>query len=198
MLAGIVLLLSSLTTVYASQHKIPIEDSTFQDWSAYKHEFALADGSVLTDYAATSFAGSLSDNRIIISFVPRFECVPVISVVVASYITSGEATPHAVSLEIDGRELPFPAIVDAAEEAAFRYSYNASILDQTNLLQQLDVGSRLVVMFNDRQSASVDATTAAVGPDKMVSFSLLGSRKSGLAAKALCEAHTPVPLESNQ
>lgn len=197
MLAGIAVWLASLTTVYATQHKIPIEDSTFQDWSAYKHALALADGSVLTDYAATSFAGSLSDNRVVISFLPRFDCVPIISVVVASYVTSGDAQSHAVSLQIDGRELPFPAIVDR-EEAAFRYSYNATILDQTDLLEQLDVGSRLVVTFSERQSASADVTAAAVAPDRKVGFSLLGSRKSGLVARAQCEAHKPVPLESNQ
>lgn len=195
MVMGLAAGLTLSSMVYGSP-QLTIEKSTFLDWSAHFRQATLKDGSILSEYVSQTYSGSQESGRLLVSFVPRFECSPIVSLIIATDLTSGPASPQGVSLEIDGRLVQFPALIDE-EEGSYRYTFNAPSENQSALLRLLDSGSRFKVVFSDNQSASADPVSNVALQGTEVDFSLLGSKKSAGVARDKCETHVPLPFEPN-
>jgi len=178
-----------------------LADSTFQDWNGLLLQVPLNDGSTLNEYVARTMAGSVSGASLSVSFLPRFDCTPVISVSVSA--TSGtelESGREALEFMIDRKPVDFPVLFDD-EESGVRYTYNADQPQSTELLARLDVGSRVSVYFSaDKAAAALVTESAAVDPqsvqNEQIEFSLLGSSSSAQAVKEHCLAHIPIPFEN--
>lgn len=191
-------LLTALTALWcltmaghvAGMQPVLIEGSDFQNWSATTQQTTLPDGSVLTEYAAATKTDPAAESSIIISFIPRFACSPLISVIVpeSSQVSSDWQN---INLQIDGQMVPFGSIADRVTENSVRLTYNASSADQSQLLSLLDSGNR-ANLIND----SLENTAVTDKPEAIVSYSLMGSRLSARAALTACQAHQPVPDEA--
>ncbi|MFK7893394.1 MAG: hypothetical protein AB8B63_21440 [Granulosicoccus sp.] len=167
-----------------------IEGSDFQDWSATTQQTTLPDGSVLTEYAAATKTDPASESSMIISFIPRFDCSPVISVIVPEKLQASTDWQD-INLQIDDQTLPFGSIADQATDNRVRLTYNASSADQSQLLSLLDRSNRANLINDSLESAAVTDNAEAI-----VSYSLMGSRLSARAALSACQAHQPVPHEA--
>lgn len=107
---------------------------------------------------------------------------------------------------IDGKVLRFPALADK-ENAADRFTLNASSEGQIRLRRVLDAGSRATVSVAGygqiaELNTGVETTVSSLAKGSLpgvsqIRFSLLGSRKAAVAAEAHCLDHEPIPFESN-
>ncbi|MBX2883208.1 MAG: hypothetical protein KTR32_24865 [Granulosicoccus sp.] len=170
-----------------------IKNSSFHDWSAYTQQHPLSDGSVLSEYVALTYSGSKNSQRLEVAFIPRFECTPVISLIISTFMTAGAPLPDDITVQVDGQTSRFPILVDEETEG-YRYTYNASGKDQKIMLGMLDTGDLFKLNF---KRASINTANSDSQLESTITFSLLGSRKSTQAALGHCLDHTPIPFEPN-
>lgn len=208
---GTVFLGSALAALFVAQVQADtgpskLSDSTFQDWNGSLIQFNLNDGSVLNEYVAKTLAGSAEDAFLAVSFLPRFNCTPIISVSVSS--TSGiefDNSEVTIKLMIDQQPIDFPVIFDTKNSLS-RYTFNANQAQNLKLLSSLDSSSRVSLNWFDAESeAALPANGGDSDPQAQVErdltgnqieFSLLGSKRSTQAVKAHCHAHKPIPFEN--
>lgn len=197
------------STMLSGAEQFSIADSTFQDWSAHKVQTTLADGSVLTEYVAQSYAAAQVTKRLDVSFIPRFGCTPITSflVIVKEDALSKPYSTQALNFDIDGKLYGFAVLLDK-QATSERYTLNASSEGQSSFRRVLDSGSRAsvsIVGYGDSELVGVvgsepEIPAVSEGSTESVSttrFSLLGSRKAASVAQAHCLAHEPIPFESD-
>ncbi len=152
-----------------------------QNWAYARYKNTLPDGSVLTEYAGGTQDSLNPDSRFRIGFVPRFGCLPLISlytdVIIPSDSTADEmlATFSVPSFSIDRTPIKFPALVEGVNSRVVLY-YNGDESRRIKLRLQVDEGgSASFGLSNDQKGA----------------FSLLGSRAVLEYAEAQCREHAP-------
>jgi hypothetical protein len=185
---GVVLSLIPLSVLIANVQEEPLSKSVHQDWTGTLVQHTLPDMSILSEYIAQTFSGSTSGASLQLSFVPRFNCTPVISVNVraAAEEAGSEAT---LNLILDNSEVPFPALVDG-QNSGRRFSFNADHLAQDKLRRMLDNSNRAT--FQWVNAVAGQGSEAGVPPQ--VEFSLLGSRMTTNSVESHCHAHKPIPF----
>jgi len=152
-----------------------------KNWAYARYKNALSDGSVLTEYAGGTQDSLNSDVRFRVGFVPRFGCIPLITlftdVVIPSDGTAGQllGTFSVPSFSIDRTPMNFPTLVEGVNRKVVVY-YNGDESRRIKLRLQLDMGDRARFRLSN---------------DQAVAFSLLGSRDVLEYAENQCREHSP-------
>lgn len=167
----------------------PLPDSSFEDWTGLVHKTDLNDQSVLFEYTARSFSGRVSGAMLAISFIPRFNCEPMVTVSFPSDVHSGLASSQ---LEFTfGRERrTFTGLVDRVSGNVV-YAVAASASDVDALRDLIEVSSRV----NVRVFSGSDSSSRKAKKDNELAFSLFGSRLATLAAERHCLYHEPLTYD---
>lgn len=174
-----------------------LENIVFQNWSGLSRQTVLIDGSVLTEYVARTFSGNSDGAGLTVSFIPRFDCAPMVSI---------ELPPGLVDLNsslgfsVDQQDADFPFLVDTEESKRIRISLNADGAGQKHLRQSFDHGSHASLHWSKPEPDDGKTTVAEPGVEgagrESVYFSLLGSRMTVKAVEGLCIAHKPIPYKN--
>ncbi len=152
-----------------------------ENWAYTRYKNALPDGSVLTEYAGGTQDALNPDVRFRIGFVPRFGCIPLISLLTDVVIpTDGSAgqllADFSVSgFSIDRTPISFPVLVEGVNRKVLVY-YNGDESRRIKLRLQIDEGGSAAFQLSN-----------GLG----VSFSLLGSRAVLEYAEDQCRQHVP-------
>lgn len=162
-----------------------LPDSSFRDWSGFVDAIELSDGSKLFEYSAQSLPLNTADSVLSISFVPRFKCVPMLSVLVPADDLDEDS---ALSIEVYLGSEPF--IYDGFRDTNGDkqvYSIAAPTDSLMALREKLDVSStvRVRVLTENVQSTDTQTTVADSA------FSLFGSAMSTEATELHCQRHSP-------
>ena len=178
-----------------------LPNSTFKDWAGVLSEVDLPDGSVLFEYSARSFSGRTEGGMLAITFVPRFECAPTITVRVPD---AAEFRPADASLLVEaGGDLKMHKTVVDEEEGYINYAIAASVGELKKLRETFDASSRVSIYLiddaNELDKKTVNATVdsgSSMDQSKGVAFSLLGSRRATREVDNYCRTHKPIPYKS--
>lgn len=200
---GSVLICISMVPVQANVGPSKLSESIFQDWNASLIQATLNDGSTLNEYIAKTMAGSAEGVALAVSFLPRFECTPIISLSLNTALGDElEKIDATLSLKVDEEQIEFPVLRDV-EKLSVRYTLNSDRQTHSELLALMDRSSRVFLDFvytpeagaNSAEDDGVATEVAANQTAAQIQFSLLGSRLSTQAAKKLCDEHIPIPFE---
>lgn len=178
------------TGVVAQMHGTPLSGTINAQWSGALDAETLADNSILNEYLAQTFSENVEGASVQISFIPRFNCSPIFSVLLSADSAAAISDDQVVRLAIDDVDMEFPVLVDQSERT-HQYSYDASRDEQQTLRARLDRASRVSVSWvSPEESAGQQAEV----PDAFTAtFSLRGSRLSVQAVEESCKAHEPIP-----
>ena len=152
-----------------------------QNWAYARYKNALPDGSVLTEYAGGTQDSLNPDVRFRVGFIPRFGCVPLISlfsdVVIPSDGTGGLLLVNfsVPEFSIDRTPVSFPSLVEGRNDKIVVY-YNGDVAHRIKLRLQIDEGDSAALRFSNGQADS---------------FSFLGSRAVLEFAENQCRQHAP-------
>ena len=207
-LSRCILLVLSVFLLGKSNHTVAeriaegtLPNATFHDWTGVLSEVDLPDGSVLFEYSARSFSGRAEGGMLAITFLPRFECAPTITVRVPD---AGDPRPLDVSLLVDaGGDLKLHKAVADKEDGYINYAIMASVGELKKLRETFDTSPRVWISVVDDTyetgKNSVDLTAESGSPMEQsegLAFSLLGSRLATREVDKYCRAHKPVPYKS--
>ena len=163
-------------------------ETVVNDWVAYDKTTPLVDGSELFQYVA-EVAHDIEDNKkpvglnpiIRFSFIPRFNCTPIISVVLTHDSDPDSQSRidlltalDGLSFSIDNASIEFPVLTES--QATVVAAHYDSDLQRRNTLRLLvEVGRRVIVSIE------------GYGDFK---FSLLGSTRAITRSRERCANHT--------
>lgn len=166
-----------------------VEPFRMLDWQGFNLVSTLDDGTSLYQYVAQSAlpdrAETASGREVAtglrVSFLPRFQCSPLISVVgiLPDNLTAGERVAlvrdfNQIELTIDEEPLPFPALVEFEDREILSF-YDATLQRRLTLRILVELGSRLQIKF---------------GEGSQRTLSLLGSRRVLETALGRCRKHS--------
>ncbi len=218
-LLGVFLMSAKMGGAMANSTGLALEAAEHEHWHGVLVSSTLPDGSILSEYTAQTFSTNLAGARLSISFAPRFNCTPMISVSLAQNSVVESDGDVQLAWDIDGTPLNFDALADSDEQTN-RYSFNAVAAKQDELRKLLDTASWVTVtapsdVQTPRTESSDNGTdNAATGQSDIPSpeekqpsdagarsdalsahFSLLGSMITTLTVERRCSAHAPIPFE---
>lgn len=164
----------------------PLPDTIAEAWNGALEQRTLGDGSVLNEYVARTEASSTDGSgmiELLVSFVPRFRCAPLMGLrfseehaaAVADLFADGDS----VVLTLDDKAVNLPLAVDENGTSTTLWLHG-SVDSQNELRARFDVASRARIVLSD---------TVEYG------FSLLGSQRSLKATEEHCLLHEPIPYE---
>lgn len=179
-----------------------LEDSAHDAWQGTLGSAKLPDGSVFSEYEASTFSGNKPGASLVIAFSPRFGCDPMISFNLPSTLMDHEEPETRLILAIDGAEVTIEALLDGDLEHN-RFAYNAVVAEQQALRLQLDAASWITLQIpmteSEDQDNDVSAESTSNGStpagNQPVHFSLLGSTMTTKAVQNHCMNHQPIPLQ---
>jgi len=156
------------------------------DWSGYNRVKPLEDGTFLHHYVAETRIPEADDAQnspttvFRISFLPRFQCSPLIDVIgtLPTDLPSRARVEkvkefNRMSIVIDGEQIDFPTLVELRDDGVHGY-YNAALERRMTLRILLELGNRLEIFFDEKRSDLL---------------SLLGSRRALETALGRCKNH---------
>ena len=152
-----------------------------QNWAYARYKNELPDGSVLTEYAGGTQDSLNPDVRFRIGFVPRFGCLPLISLYSDVVIPAGDPGEELLAdfsvpgFSIDRTPMNFPALIEGVDRKVVMY-YNGDESRRIKLRLQVDEGGSAAFRLSNGLE---------------VSFSLLGSRAVLEFAENQCRGHAP-------
>ena len=152
-----------------------------QNWAYAHYKNTLPDGSVLTEYAGGTRDSLNPGVRFRVGFVPRFGCVPLISLFTDVEITSDGVDGQLLGsfyvpeFSIDRTPINFPVLVEGRNSKIVVY-YNGDAPRRIKLRLQIDEGGSSAFRLSN---------------GRKVSFSLLGSRAVLKFAEEQCRQHVP-------
>jgi len=171
----------------------PVIDS--KDWQGSLHQTTLPDGSVLSEYVASTQSINTFGAQLHVSFVPRFSCMPQISVRLSATVASNFAMQESLKFSIDQEDQIFPVLVDA-HDSLVRYSLNADSSTHQVIRDKLDFASEATVVWGpDLPPRNEGASTESLGEARgaiAADYSLLGSRKAVAMQENRCKSHEPI------
>jgi|GEM_PF-1841975 len=168
-------------------------DGGASDWQPFTHSETLIDGSTLSEYVVQARAFDRTAGRLRLSFSPRFECEPMVGLLLAEALETAGGIDGAPNVLIDGIRIDWPIRPGGADVmptgepgepgvagvGTAGWLYAGRQVRRTVRLR-IDIGDRLVLQRAD---------------DAPLTFSLIGSRNGAAEAEAACRAHPPIPFE---
>ncbi len=164
------------------------KEISVNDWIAYDKTTSLSDGTQLFQYVAEVSAEIDGDTKpagldpvIRFSFIPRFNCTPIISVVSPTDSKPGDerraqllTALSALKFSIDGSLIEFPVLTESQSEVVAAH-YDTNLERRKTLRLLIEVGRKSVVSitgFGDFE------------------FSLIGSMRAIERSRERCANHT--------
>lgn len=176
---------------------------TFQNWNGVVQQTILPDKSILTQYVASTRSANTDGAELHVSFMPRFDCTPHISILLPISVVSEPTRLDGFVISVDKEAWEFPVLADA-DGSIVRFSMNAVSADHQELRQKFDFASKATVSWQSTAAAvhgTVEATAAhsvasvESSNDEPAYYSLLGSRAAVKAAEDQCNSHEPIPYD---
>ncbi len=163
----------------ALPEQAPLPGTRFEMWQGFTEFESLNDGSTLAEYLGETASLSPGGYRLRVSFMPRFGCEPVISILASLAPPGGERRTLAgivpTGFTIDGNELDLPVVID--DEGDFGRIYHEAPTELARALrEQIDIGNR--AFLRDEEG-------------RTVAFSLFGSKRSLAEVQRRCRQHEP-------
>lgn len=165
-----------------------------KDWDSYERTIQLADGTSLHHYVAevstletaAAGAGDSEDTlqpKLRFSFIPRFNCAPIISVIFAAD-TIDEASRQKILLAlnqmkflVDGTSIAFPALTEVTD-ASLMAHYDTELRRRNNFRILVEAGSTVQIELELDGSA------------RLYDYSLSGSRRAISRSLSNCQTHS--------
>lgn len=161
------------------------------DWKGFNQVSTLSDGTSLYRYVAQSSISSASPAEtdtpvdasvnIRISFLPRFQCTPLVSVfgqlpddLSATDRVAMVRNFNQIELAVDDEPMKYPALVEFEGDEIHSF-FDAALGRRMTLRILIELGSRLQIKFGDGSQETL---------------SLLGSRRVLETAVARCKKHS--------
>jgi len=164
-------------------------DVRLNDWLSYDNRLDLEDGSQLYQYVAEvspeidSAATGLNIQtlpKIRFSFIPRFNCAPIISVVVSPAEKSDEIREQLVEalgnlkFSVDGTLVAYPALTEGTDDKLAAH-YDTELQRRNTFRILIEVGSKALVEIEDYGQYN---------------YSLRGSKRAIKRSLSRCRSHT--------
>lgn len=167
--------------------EVPNKTYSEGDWIGFNTSSTLDDGTELNRYVAEVSSedpvteGSDDSLTIRFTFVPRFNCTPLISIIrkIPERLTEEEKTLienefSELELFVDGTKIAYPGLVEQ-DSGYLRSFYNTNLQRRANFRILLEVGSTIFVSLGESQE---------------IKFSLSGSKQTISTAMSRCKAHS--------
>ena len=163
------------------------EAYSLKDWFGFTTKKLLKDDTELYRYIAQVASQNNDAHSALIrfTFVPRFNCTPLIAVMgVIPETADGLARAEVVrafseiEVAVDGTEIEFPAMVESEGQLVYSY-YNATLERRSTFRILVERGTELILRKPVDGSDSID-----------IQFSLLGSKRAIQQAVSRCRNHT--------
>ena len=166
---------------------------TFQNWNEVVQQTTLPDKSILTQYVASTRSANTDGAELQVSFIPRFDCTPHISILLPVEVVSEPVGLDGFVISVDKEAWEFPVLADA-DGSTVRFSMNAVSARHQEMRRKFDFASKVTVSW---QSAAATSSAVGVEPsnDEPADYSLLGSRAAVKAAEDSCNSHEPIPYD---
>jgi len=152
-------------------------------WESRIQRTQLDDESLLNEYIAEAPSYTDDGARIRTTFIPRFSCAPLTSIVISSdsplALALGPEEEAELDFFVDGTPIPFPALIDRTDTEVEVHFHGA-------LERRIQL--RLLIDKGDRAAISAESETS-------VEFSLIGSTVSHNVAKKNCREHQSTASE---
>lgn len=187
--------LQAPATLFAEQQSVALDETSFRNWSGVLNQTTLADSSIISEYIAFTKATDNSGGQLQVAFTPRFQCMPMVRLLLPESVSATETQSGSLALLIDRENRDFPYLLDAVEDL-HQHDYAANASDQQALRRLLDEASHLNLL-EPTTAEDVGASAQDSSPASLVHFSLLGSRQSVAAAELHCRQHVPLPFVLN-
>ena len=164
-------------------------DVRLNDWLSYDNRVDLPDGTQLYQYVAEvspevelsdTVSNTLSLPKIRFSFIPRFNCAPIISVVVAPVEKSKESRKQIIDalgklkFSVDGTQVAYPSLTEGADDKLAAH-YDTELQRRNTFRILVEVGSRALVEIEDYGQYN---------------YSLSGSKRAITRSLSRCRSHT--------
>ncbi len=176
---------------------------TFQNWNEAVQQTTLPDKSTLTEYVASTRSPSTDGAELHVSFMPRFGCTPLISILLPVEVVNESIVLDGFVISVDEGVWEFPVLADT-DGSIVRFSMNAVSASHQELRQKFDFASKATVTWQStgataHGTAEVTATHSVASiessNDEPADYSLLGSRAAVKAAEDRCNSHEPIPYD---
>ena len=164
-------------------------DVRLNDWLSYDNRIDLKDGSELYQYVAEVIpqieASETTLNtqnlpKIRFSFIPRFNCAPVISVVVSPTDKSQESKDRLIDsmgelkFWVDGSLVSYPSLTEGTGDKLAAH-YDTELQRRNTFRILIEVGSKAIVEIDGYGSYN---------------YSLIGSKRAISRSLSRCRSHT--------
>jgi len=178
---------SSSTTLMVSHHA----------WGGHAKKSATRDGSVLNEFIAQTDSVNSPGAVLLVSMIPRFGCVPVISIMSDEAEITARAAVVEFSAVLDAESMDFPTILDRDGTNA-QFTLSSSRSEQNKLRHRMDWASWASFEWNVNsdvpQLSNESPADESLAVSGSIDFSLLGSRKTLQSMEEMCRSHKPIPL----
>lgn len=172
-----------------------LPDASFNSWAGVVNVIDLPDGTELYEYSAQSVPEIPGGAFLSISFIPRFNCLPVVQLHTPDRGLS-ENDEVLVEMFVGNQSVTYPGYIDIDGENQV-YSLLALSSDLLGLRNRLDLSSTVRVRvsheFADKTQRSVAASSGAE-----LAFSLYGSALTAHATELHCRKHSVQSLKSRR
>jgi hypothetical protein len=183
--------------VYAQTTSSEILLAAHQDWIGHANQSVTRDGSVLNEYIAQSSSVNMEGALLLISMIPRFTCVPVVSIAINDSTIMSRAADVEWVAAVDEQTVDYPFILDTDGPQA-QFTLSSPGADQIKLRSVLDLASWVIFKWSvdsvTPQLSDTTPTDMSLEASGNIDFSLLGSRRTLNAMEEMCRSHTPIPL----
>ena len=163
-----------------------LPDAAFERWEGHLLQTQLADDSTLAEFRGETVSLEPSGYRLRVSFLPRFGCVPLVSVradLRPGSVEKGGRSAAGLAVQefrIDDQLVDLPAIIDDDGQHGTLY-FQTPRSRAFELRQRIDTGNVVLLLTE---------------ADERVDFSLFGSNRTLQAVQARCMQHPPEPEAS--
>ena len=165
-----------------------------KDWVSYERTIQLADGTGLHHYvsevatlekaaAGVDESKATPQPKLRFSFIPRFNCAPIISVVFAAdSIEEADrgkilSALNQLKFQVDGTSIAFPALTEFSDTSLMAH-YDTELRRRNNFRILVEAGSAVQIKLELDGDAHV------------FDYSLLGSKRSITRSLSNCQTHS--------
>ena len=176
---------------------------TFQNWDEVVQQTTLPDKSILTQYVASTSSTNTDGAELQVSFMPRFDCAPQISILLPISVVNEPIGLDGFVISVDQETWEFPVLADT-DGSAVRFSMNAVSTNHQELRRKFDFAYEVTVSWQSTTAAAHGAAEATVtssvasyesSNNEPANYSLLGSQAAVKAAEDQCNSHEPIPYD---
>lgn len=184
-----------ILSLRAQSGVVPSSLVALRDWASYERTTELSDGTALHQYVSevtskntkTSAEADIEDMpppTLRLSFVPRFNCAPIVSVVFSAIEVEEAdrkdilAALNQMKFLVDGTRIAYPALTEHSD-AQLMAHYDTELRRRNNFRILVEAGA----------TAQVEIETPE-GNARVYSYSLSGSKRAISRSLSNCQTHT--------